>query len=135
MYFMLYVAGGIHALILGMNVFLPGLLRYEENLSRTDPIIRQVFYVHNAYILLVVGFIGGVCVLAPVELVTGGRLATGLTGFFTVFWGLRVVIQLVYYDQELKDRFYVVHLLFTTGIGYLTLLFFWLFLNHVQGVM
>jgi uncharacterized membrane protein len=118
-----------------MNAFLPGLLQYEENLRKTDPIIRQVFYVHNAYILLVLAFIGAVCVLLPGELITGGRLATVLNGFFMLFWGLRLVIQMTYYDRTLKNRFYALHLLFTTAIGYLTVLFFWLFLRHVERLI
>lgn len=134
-YVLLYTAGLIHATILVMNVFLPSLLRYEENLRKTDPIIRQVFYVHNAYILLVLVFIGAVCVLLPGELISSGRLSTALNGFFALFWGLRLVIQMTYYDRTLKDRFYAVHLLFTTAVGYLTVLFFWLFFRHVEGLI
>lgn len=134
-YLFLYVAGGIHFGILVMNVFLPGLLEYDSNLQKTDPIIRQVFYVHNAYILLMVAFIGGLCFFLPGKLVQGGILATVLCGFFTLFWGLRFLIQLTYYDPTLKQRFYMVHLMFTAAVGYLTVLFFWLFVQQLQGVL
>ncbi len=132
---LLYVAGGIHFGILGMNAFLPALLRYEENLAKTDPIIRQVFYVHNAYILLMLAFIGSLCLFLPDALMTGGRLATVLNGFFALFWGVRIIVQLVYYDQQVKERFYAVHLLFTGAISFLTFVFFWLFLQQIPGMI
>ena len=95
------------ALALGMaalNFVLPSKLGYRENLARLSPLVRQVFVVHSLYIVLVLVGMGAVCLLLPRELLSGEALPRALLGFSALVWGLRLALQLLYYDREFQRR-------------------------------
>jgi hypothetical protein len=53
----IYVAGTIHLVVASANIFAFGKFRYMEHLRNVPLVMRQVFLVQNAYIMLVqVGF-------------------------------------------------------------------------------
>ena len=119
----IWAAGAIHLLITSVNFFLPTKLRYAENLSKVSTIIRQVFVVHSVYIVIVLLGLSGLCFAFAPELAGATRLGRALSGFIAVFWGLRVCIQLFYYDPALKRENRAVHVLFTTAFLYLAVVF------------
>ena len=56
---LIWAAGIVQLFIALANFLLPRKLRYAENLTRVDTIIRQVFIVHSIYIVgMVVGLAG-----------------------------------------------------------------------------
>jgi len=48
---LLWLAGLVQIAIAAANLFLPRELKYQENLERVAPIIRQIFVVHSVYIV------------------------------------------------------------------------------------
>ena len=86
------------------NFFVPAKLHYRENLVRLSPIVRQVFIVHSVYIVLVLIGFGAICLLFPSDLCGASSLGRFLCGFLAVFWGLRIVLQVVYYDGAIKKE-------------------------------
>lgn len=100
----IWVAGAIHLLIAAGNYFVPGKLRLRENLARLSPILRQVMLVHWLYILLVLILFSALCLFFAGELAGGSRLGTFLSAALAVFWSLRIVLQLFYYDAELRRQ-------------------------------
>ncbi|MCW1887460.1 hypothetical protein OKA04_22180 [Luteolibacter flavescens] len=78
-------------------------LRYRENLAGCEVMVRQIFHVHCAYIIAIVGGLGVLCLGWPQLLMADG-MGRVLSGFFGVFWISRVVVQLVYYDKETRRR-------------------------------
>jgi hypothetical protein len=119
------IAGWLHLVIASANFFLPRKLRYRENLSRVDTIIRQVFIVHSIYIVLMLAGLAGLCLFFAEELAGGSGLGRWLSGFIAVFWWLRVPIQLFYYDPALKRQHPLMHALFTGAFVYLATVFTW----------
>ena len=79
--------------------------RYAHNLAGSEAMVRQVFYVHCAYIVAIIAALAVLCLGWPQLLLEEG-MGRVLCGFFGVFWGSRVVVQLTYYDPEVrrKDR-------------------------------
>ena len=121
--FCIYVAGALHFMVASANIFAFGKFRYLEHLRTVPPVVRQVFLVQNAYIMLVqVGF-ALLCFFFACELTSGRPLGQSLAGFLAVFWGTRVVLQLFYYDRELRreNRFFDV--LFLVADGFLAAVF------------
>ena len=116
-------AGWVQLGIVAANFFLPRKLRYAENLDRVDTIIRQVFIVHSVYIVLVLVGLAGVCFAFPRELIAGNGLGRWVAGFAAVFWGLRVPIQLFYYDAKLRRQNLAMHCVFTAAFVYLASVF------------
>lgn len=115
----IWTAGGVHLLIAAANCLLPSKLQYRENLLKVSPIIRQIFIVHSVYMVLVLIAFGGLCILFAPELAGGSPLGTFLSGFITVFWLLRILIQFFYYDSTIKKQNRLANVLFTLAICFL----------------
>ena len=88
----IWIAGGVQLAIAAANFVLPRKLRYEENLTRVDPIIRQIFVVHSAFIVFVLVTFAALCFLFAVEF-TASPLGRFLSGWLALFWALRLVMQ------------------------------------------
>lgn len=111
----LFLAGVGHLLIAVANFILPGMLRYRENLARVSPIIRQIFLVHAAYIVLVLVGFSGLCLFFADDLAGRSVLGRCLSGFMAVFWLSRVGLQMVYYDPVIKREHPWGNLVFTAA--------------------
>lgn len=92
-------------------------LGYASGLVGATTIVRQIFYVHCGYIVLLISGLSLLCLAWP-ELLLAGELARLLCGFFAIFWLSRVLVQLFYYDPELraKERFWDVFFLIVFGL-------------------
>ena len=103
--YLIPAAGVLQLLIASANVFVPRKLDYRGNLARVTPVVRDVFIVQNVYIVLVLLGLAGLCFAFPADLAGRSPLGRALAGFLAVFWGLRVVLQLFFYDGTVKKRF------------------------------
>lgn len=97
----LRVAGLMMTGIVLANFVAARRLRYRENLADCEVMVRQIFHVHCAYIIAIVGGLGMLCLGWPQLLLADG-MGRVLSGFFGAFWASRVVIQLCYYDKETR---------------------------------
>lgn len=115
-------AGVIHAGIVAANVPLPGRLRVRERLAGVPRFLRQIFYVHWLYIVIVVGMFAALCFGFAPELAGASKLGRFLSGFMAGFWLLRIVLQIFYYDDEVRrenrglDLLYMGSLVVLVGI-------------------
>ncbi len=118
----LWLAGAIHAAIVLANFPLPAKLRVREGIAPLPPFLRQVFIVHWIYIVLTVGCFSALCFLFPRELAGASPLGRFLSGFLGLFWGLRILLQLFYYDAGVRrenrvlDLAYMLSLFVLVGI-------------------
>jgi hypothetical protein len=119
----LQVAGLVQLLIAATNFVLPGKLRYRENLSRVDPIIRQVFVTHSAYIVFVLLAFAALCFLFPGELAGASSLGRFLSGWMALFWMPRLIVQWTYYDADVRRANPWGNWGFTAAIVYLIVVF------------
>src|SRR5437588_3185234 len=99
---LLWVAGLVQVAIASANLLLPAKLKYRENLSRVSPVIRQSFVVHSVYIVGVLLLFAAVTFGFPGELASGHGLGRFLAAAIALFWLVRVPVQLLYYDAELR---------------------------------
>jgi hypothetical protein len=110
---LIWAAGVVHVGIMVANIPLPGRLRVRERLAEVPRFVRQIFYVHWVYIIIVVGMFAALCFGFAPELAGATRLGRFLSGFMAAFWLLRIVLQIFYYDAEVRrenrglDRLYV----------------------------
>jgi len=96
---------------------------YARNLAGSAVIVRQVFYVHCAYIVSIVLGLALLCLGWPGLLREAG-MGRVLSGFFGVFWASRVLVQMSYYDKETRRRDRGWDLFFFGIFAYLSLVFF-----------
>jgi hypothetical protein len=119
----IYVAGVLQLFVASANVFAFGKFRYLEHLRNVPLVMRQVFLVQNAYLMLVQGGYALLCFFFAGELTSGRTLGVALAGFLAVFWGSRVLLQVFYYDRDLRRANRLFDLLFLVGDSYLAVVF------------
>jgi hypothetical protein len=117
---LVWAAGGVQLLIASANFFLPKELDYRGNLAKLSPIVREVFLVQAAYIVLILVAFAGLCFAFAGELAGGSPLGRALSAFLALFWGLRFCIQMLYYEASLKQRHPVLNGMFLLAFMYLT---------------
>jgi hypothetical protein len=99
---LIWAAGIVHVGIIAANFPLPRRLRVRERLAGVPRFIRQIFYVHWVYILIVLGLFAALCFGFAPELEGASGLGRFLSGFIAGFWLLRIVLQISYYDREMR---------------------------------
>lgn len=111
------LAGAVHLAIIVANIPLPGMLRVREKLAGVPRFVRQIFYVHWIYIVLVLAMFAVLCFGFASDLAGATGLGRFLSGFLCAFWLLRVALQLLYYegqvrrDHRMLDSLYLVALI------------------------
>jgi hypothetical protein len=117
------VAGAVQLAIGLANLPLASRLQYRKNLAGASAIVREVFYVHAAYIVLVVFGFAALSLLFPAELASGRPLGRFLSAFLAIFWLLRVPIQLFYYPAEIRRQNRLADGIFTVAFAFLAIIF------------
>jgi hypothetical protein len=119
----IWAAGFAHAGIVAANVPLPGRLRVRERMAAVPRFIRQIFYVHWIYIVIVVGLFAALCFGFAQELAGSTGLGRFLSGFIAAFWLLRIALQILYYDPEVRKENRCLDLFYTSSLLLLVLVF------------
>jgi len=109
---LLRLAGLICLGLVAANFVAAPRLGYARNLAGSDQLVRQIFYVHCGYIVFLITALAVLCLGWP-ELFLEKGMGKVVSGFFTIFWASRVVVQLTYYDEteRRKERFWDVFFL------------------------
>jgi hypothetical protein len=116
-------AGAVHVGIMAANIPLPGRLRVRERLAEVPRFVRQIFYVHWVYIVIVLGMFAALCFGFAPELAGASGLGRFLSGFMAGFWLLRIGLQIFYYDREIRRENRVLDLLYLGSLVVLVVIF------------
>jgi hypothetical protein len=119
----LRLAGAALLLLCLLHVFFPRRFRWKEELQALSLLNRQIFYVHTFFVGLILVMMGVPLVFEPRILLERTRLGAWVAAGFTVFWGLRLLIQWFGYSAALwrgKGFETMVHFAFTAFWAYLT---------------
>lgn len=119
----IWAAGAVQLGIVAANVLLPKRLDLRENLGKLSPMLRQVFLVHWFYILFVLVGFSAVCFFFADELAGGSRLGRFVSGGISIFWLLRLFLQLFYYDREFRRRTAVLDATYCLALAFLGAVF------------
>lgn len=122
---LIWLAGAVQAGIVFANIPLPRRLRVRENLARVPAFLRQIFYVHWIYIVLVVGLFSALCFGFASDLTGATPLGRFLSAFLCAFWLLRVLLQWFYYDPEIRRANRWLDALYLLALAGLVAIFGW----------
>ena len=75
---LIWGAGAVHVGIIAANVPLPRRLRVRERLAGVPRFLRQIFYVHWIYIVIVLGMFAALCFGFTAELAQRTREGWGI---------------------------------------------------------
>lgn len=120
---LIWAAGAVHVGIVLANIPLPGRLRVREKLAGVPQFVRQIFYVHWIYIVIIVGMFAALCFGFATELAGASELGRFLSGFIAAFWLLRILLQVFYYDRELRRENRGLDLLYVGSLAGLVVIF------------
>ena len=95
----LFAGIGQLAIVLG-SPFIPYVLGWREEVAGLRPLTRQVFWTYAGYILGTNLWFGLISTFGCGWLVDGSPLATAVTAFIAFYWGVRVVVQFVWFDRS-----------------------------------
>ena len=97
---LILIGGLLHFGILLASALVPQVLDWKESLSKLDPLLRQLIWVHGAFIVLVIIAFGVLSLLFATELASGTPLARGVCLFISLFWAIRVFVQFFIFDAK-----------------------------------
>lgn len=120
---LIWIAGAIQLVDTIVNVALPKRIQTRENLERVSPLLRQIFWSHWAYIMLVLLIFGVMCVFFAPVLAGGSPIGRFLSGSLAIFWGLRVPLQLFWFDAEFRRKNRLADVCFIAASTYLAIVF------------
>ena len=96
----LRIVGALMALLVVMHLFVPGRLRWREELARLSTINRQIFYVHTIFIVLLLALLAVLFAAYAEALLEPGPLSRAVLTGLTIFWTLRLLTQWFVYSPE-----------------------------------
>ena len=96
---LLIVAGVGQLLLIVASLAIPRVLRWSEETAKLRPLTRQVFWTWAGYIWFNHLCFGLLSTFAPHWLLDRTPLAAAVAGFITCYWGVRLLIQFVYFDR------------------------------------
>lgn len=121
--------GGVLQLgLLTASALVPHVLDWRKQLRPLDPLLRQLVWTYGGYVVLMIIGLGCLSITQAAALSDGTSLARSITGFITVFWLIRLILQLGVFDSRryLTNRFLLVgHHGLTLTFAYLVLVFGW----------
>jgi len=97
----LRITGVLFALLVAVHAFVPGRLRWRDELPRLSLVNRQIFEVHTIFIVLVLGLLSALLLIAGDTLLEPTRLSRAVLVGLLVFWGLRMLMQWFYYSPAI----------------------------------
>ena len=119
----IWAAGAVHVGIIAANVPLPEKLRVRDRLAGVPRFIRQIFYVHWLYIVLVLAMFAALCFGFAPELAGATAMGRFLSAFMAGFWLLRIALQLFYYDREIRRQNRTLDALYLGALMFLVVVF------------
>jgi hypothetical protein len=78
------------------------VMNWKKETLKLRPIFRQLFNTYAAYILTINLCFGSLSLLRPEWLLDGTPLARAVAGFITAYWGVRLLIEFLYYDRTAR---------------------------------
>src|SRR5712671_311190 len=86
------LAGVGQLLVLVASLQVPFRLNLAAQLSSLPRLLRQLFWVYGAYIVLAIVAFGAISLLHSRELASGSPLARAVCTYIALFWGIRVAL-------------------------------------------
>lgn len=94
------LAGAGQLVIVIGSLAIPVVLKWGSDVAKLRPLTRQVFWTYAGYIWATNLCFGLISVAGADLLIEGTSLSAAVTGFITLYWAARIVIQFTYFDRS-----------------------------------
>jgi hypothetical protein len=96
----LKIAGILHFAVLSASALTPKALDWRGALAPLHPFLRKMFWVYGAFIVLVIISFGTLTLVFTPEMSGGTPLGRGLCLFISIFWLVRLGVQIFVFDAR-----------------------------------
>ncbi|MES2265674.1 MAG: hypothetical protein V4520_02860 [Bacteroidota bacterium] len=93
------LAGLAQLVLVVGSLGVPRVLQFNIELAKVQTLIKQMFWTYAGYILVTNLCFGLVSIFTFAELLNGSVLAGCVTGYISVYWISRVLVQFLYFDR------------------------------------
>jgi hypothetical protein len=124
--FHLRVVGLMLAALAIVNLFVPRRFRWREEMAQLSLLNRQIFQAHNVFVILTIVLCSALLLTSADALLEPNRLSRAVLIGLTVFWGLRMLMQWLFYSPRIwrGHRFNTaMHCVFSVAWVYMTATF------------
>ena len=124
---LLFTAGVAQLGVLIASAIVPFRLNWRTELSSLSRLHRQMYWVYGGYVVMSIVAFALLSILNARALAAGGGLARGICSYIAVFWGFRVVLQVVFDVKEHLTAWWLKagYLILTVLFAALTLVYGW----------
>jgi hypothetical protein len=122
----LHIVGALLAALAVVNLFVPRRFRWREEMAALSLLNRQVFQAHNVFVILTIVLCSALLLTSADTLLEPTRLSRAVLIGLTIFWGLRMLMQWLFYSPRIwrGDRFNTaMHCVFSVAWVYMTATF------------
>lgn len=96
----IFFGGVIHMGILTAGIAMTRVLEWKTELKKINQLSAHVIWTHGAYVWFTILAFGLISLLWPGQLINGGPVANFIAAFIAFFWGVRLIIQLFFFDAH-----------------------------------
>jgi hypothetical protein len=94
----LRIVGVLMTLLVLVNLAVPGRFGWRAEMDRLSLLNRQIVQAHHVFIVLILVLFAALLLTCTEALLQPTRLARAVLTGLTIFWGLRMVMQWVFYS-------------------------------------
>ncbi len=94
----LYVGGALHFCILIASALTPFALDWKGLLAPLPKLLRQMFWVYGAFIVLTIICFGALVLMHAPKMAAGDPVGRSVCAVIAIFWGVRLAVQLFIFD-------------------------------------
>jgi hypothetical protein len=123
---LIVLAGLVQFAIAATSLLIPRLLEWPKQMALLPPLTRRVFWTYAGYILGTNLWFAVMAMAWPSQLASGTGLASLVTGFISLYWLVRIVIQFAWFRGSLEDDralFKVAEVIYVSGFAFVTVVF------------
>jgi len=115
---LVFFAGIGQLCLLVASVQVPFRLNWRNELRTLPRLHRQMHWVYGGYVVLSIVAFAAMSILNAAELAGGTPLARGICAYIAVFWGVRLILQMVFDIGTYLTRWWM-----KAGYALLTIMF------------
>jgi hypothetical protein len=97
---LLQFAAALQLLILIASALTPRVLDWRTNLSALHPLLRKLFWVYGAFIVMVIIAFATLTSFHAAAMAAREHVARSLCVFIAIFWGARLFVQFAIFDTN-----------------------------------
>jgi hypothetical protein len=120
------LAGLTQLAIVISSLLIPRILNWSKETALLSPLTRCVFWTYAGYILGTNLWFATLAIGWPSQLLNGTPLSAMVTGFISVYWLVRVIVQFGWFHRALsEDRllFKIAEVVYVSGFAFVTIVF------------